>query len=166
MSATAGQLRKLGRLEESVRAYEEVIALHESLGQAGFLSTTLVELAEAKYDLGDLDEAERLAVEGEQMGGPDDVINFSRGRALRAVIAADRGSDEQALELAHSALEYAFRTDFPAEHGRAHEALAHVHRRAGRTADARSEYEQALALWERYGFVASAGEVSALLVEL
>jgi class 3 adenylate cyclase/tetratricopeptide (TPR) repeat protein len=166
MSATAGQLRKLGRLEESVRAYEEVIALHESLGQTGYLSTTSIELGETMYDLGDFDEAERLAVEAEQMGGPDDVINFSRGRALRAVIAADRGFDDQALELAHSAREYAFRTDFPGEHGRAHEALGHVHRRAGRLTDARSQYEHALIVWERYGFAASAAEARRLLEEL
>ena len=166
MSATAWHLRKLGRLEESIQAYEEVIALHESLGQTGYLSTTLVELAETRYDLGELDEAERLAVEAEQMGGPDDVINFSRGRALRAVIAADRGSDDQALRLASSAAEYAFRTDFPAEHGRAHEALGHVHRRAGRTAEARSEYERALDVWERYGWTADAAEARRLLVEL
>ena len=166
MGATASQLRKLGRLEESVKAFEEVIELHESLGQAGFLSTTLIELGETRYDMGDLDEAERLAVQGEQIGGPDDVLNFSKGRALRAVIAADRGADEQALELARSAFEHAFRTDFPAEHGRAHEALGYVHRRAGRTDEARSEYEQALAIWERYGFAASAAEARELLVQL
>jgi Flp pilus assembly protein TadD len=94
------------------------------------------------------------------------VINFSKGRALRAIIAADRGADEQALDLARSAHEYAFRTDFPAEHGRAHEALGYVHRRAGRTDEARSEYEQALEIWERYGFTASASELRELLVQL
>ena len=97
---------------------------------------------------------------------PDDVVNFSRGRSVRAQIAADRGDDGAALELAHSALEHAERTDFPNEHGRAYEALGHVHRRAGRADDARAAYAHALEVWERYGFTADAGRVRPLLTEL
>jgi class 3 adenylate cyclase/tetratricopeptide (TPR) repeat protein len=166
MNARAHLLGKLGRYEESVNAYEDVIAQHESLGQAAYLSTTLVEYGEMLYDRGDLHEAERLATEGERLGGPDDVVNFSRGRSVRAQIAADRGDDGAALELAHSALEHAERTDFPNEHGRAYEALGHVHRRAGRADDARAAYAHALEVWERYGFTADAGRVRPLLTEL
>ena len=166
MGARAGILRKLGRLDDSVRAYEEVAELMRSLGQAAFLSTSMIEHGETQYALGNLQRAADLAVEGERMGGPDDVINFSRGRALRAVIAADLGDDEGALELARTARDYAFRTDFPSEHGRAHEALGHVHLRAGRAHQARAAYEDALAVWERHAFTASAEGVRELLRQL
>ena len=166
MNARAHLLGKLGRHEESERAYEEVIALHESLGQAAYLSTTLVEYGDMLYGCGRLDEADRLATEGERLGGPDDYVNFTKGRSLRARIAADRGDDDAALRLAASALEYAEQTDFPTEHGQAHEALGHVHLRAGRSEEARAAYARALELWERYGFAANAERVRALLVEL
>ncbi len=166
MNARASVLRQLGRLEDACAAFEELIALHESLGQTGFLSTTLVEYGETRYAQGHLDEAERLALEGERLGGPEDLINYARGRSLRARIAADRGDNDKAVELARSSAEFAFRTDFPDDQGRAHETLGHVHARAGRVDDARHEYEQALAVWERYRWSANAVRVRQLLVEL
>jgi tetratricopeptide (TPR) repeat protein len=166
MIARAHLLGRMGRREESVKAYDQVIALHESLGQAAYLSTTLVEYGEMLYGAGDAEEAERLATEGERLGGPEDVVNFSKGRGVRARIAADRGDDVAAVEFAQSAVEYAERTDFPREHGRAYEALGHVHRRAGRADDARAAYAHALEVWERYGFTADAGRIRGLLAEL
>ena len=166
MNARAHLLGKLRRYEQSVQAYNELIALHESLGQAAYLSTTLVEYGDVLYDRGDLDEAERLATEGERLGGPDDVVNFSKGRSLRARVAADRGDDGAALELARSAIEHAERTDFPNEHGRTYEALGHVHRCAGRAEEARAAYAHALEVWERHGFTANAEQTRALLAEL
>jgi tetratricopeptide (TPR) repeat protein len=166
MTARAVILRKLGRLREAVEAFEEVIAIHESLGQDAYRSTTLIDYGDALYAGGDLDGAERLAIEGERLGGPDDVVNFSKGRALRARVAADRGDHDAALDLALSAAEHGYRTDFPSVHGEAHETLAHVHLKAGRVDEARSEYERALAIWERYGWTANAAGVRELLVEL
>jgi predicted ATPase/class 3 adenylate cyclase len=166
MNARAHLLGRMGRYEESAKAYAEVIAVHESLGQAAYLSTTLVEYGEMRYEAGDADEAERLATEGERLGGPDDVVNFSKGRSVRARVAADRGDDATALELAQSAVEHAERTDFPSEHGRAYEALGHVHRRGGRREQAHAAYTRAIEVWERYGFSADAARARALLAEL
>jgi tetratricopeptide (TPR) repeat protein len=166
MSSRASMLRRAGRLEESSSTYEEVIALQESFGQRGYLSTTLVDHAAVLYELGELEEAEARAIRGEELGSPEDFVNFSRGRGLRAKIAADRGDDEAALALARSSLEHALRTDFPSEHGGVHEALAHVHAKAGRKDEAREELAQALAVWERYEWTANAERVRALLVQL
>ncbi|HEY6963140.1 MAG TPA: adenylate/guanylate cyclase domain-containing protein [Gaiellaceae bacterium] len=159
-------LRRMGRLTEAVQAHEEVLALERALGLTSYLSTGLIDYAETRYDHGDLDGAERLAVEGEHLGGEGDVVNFSKGRSVRARVEADRGNDEAAVELARSACEHAFRTDFPGEHGRAHETLAHVHQRAARIPEARAELGAALATWERYGWAFDADRVRALLAEL
>jgi tetratricopeptide (TPR) repeat protein len=165
-SARAEMLRKVGRLDESAQEFEEVIALMKSFGQGGYVSTALIDYAETLLARGDATEAERLAEEGEASGGPDDLVNFSKGRALRARVAADRGEDQVALELAHSARDYAYRTDFPSQHGGTHEALGYVHRRAGRGDDARTEYERALEIWQRYGWAANEKRVRELLEEL
>jgi class 3 adenylate cyclase/tetratricopeptide (TPR) repeat protein len=165
-SALAKLLFKMGRLDEAAATYREVIDLHTTFGQAGYLSTTLIDYAEVVHALGDPDEAERLAAEGEQVGGPEDIVNFTKGRAVRAAIAAGRGDDATALELAESSVEYAFRTDFIDEHGSSLETLADVHRSAGRRDEARAAYEQAAEIWERYGWSANAKRVRELLVEL
>ena len=56
-----------------------------------FRSTTMISFGDVLYRLGEIDEAERHAIEGEELGAAEDVINFAWGRALRARIAADRG---------------------------------------------------------------------------
>jgi tetratricopeptide (TPR) repeat protein len=166
LTTRALTLRAAGRLEEARATFEAAIEHERALGLTGFLSTTLIDYGSTLYALGDVDEAERLAVEGERLGGPDDVINFVQGHGLRARIAADRGDDASAQDLARSALEHAYRTDFPATQIGAHEALGHVHVVAGRRAEARAELERALAIAERYGHAATAERLRGLLVEL
>jgi class 3 adenylate cyclase/tetratricopeptide (TPR) repeat protein len=166
MAALASQLQDAGRLDEALEMYELLLAQMRKLGQSSYMSTTLIDLGDLRYARGELEEAERLALEGEELGGPEDRINFSKGRRLRAVIAADRGDDATALVLAQSAIEHALRTDFPHEHGGAYEALAHVHARAGRVPEARAAYERAAEIWTRFGWPAKARRVEQLLVEL
>ncbi len=156
----------LGRPAEAAEILREADRALEELGQTSYRSTTLVQLGQALYALGDPDEAERLAVEGEQLGAAEDVVNFALGRGLRGMVAADRGDHGEAAQLARSALDYAYRTDFPRVHAAAHEALAHVHRAATRLDEARAELERALELWERYGFSLQAALARASLVEL
>jgi tetratricopeptide (TPR) repeat protein len=85
---------------------------------------------------------------------------------VRAHVAADRHQHAQAEQLARSALEYAYKTDFPSAHATAHEALAHALSVAGRRAEARAELERALELWARYGHRVHADRVRGLLVQL
>jgi tetratricopeptide (TPR) repeat protein len=166
LTARVGFLRDQGRLHESAEVAREVNALLEGSGHTSFLSTGLVELGLTLYLLGELEEAERLAVAGEELGAAEDVINFSRGRHVRAMVAADQGRHDEALALAESASDYAFRTDFPEEHAGAHHALGHALQAAGRTDEARAAYGRELEVWERYGWVARAQRVRELLVEL
>jgi class 3 adenylate cyclase/tetratricopeptide (TPR) repeat protein len=158
-------LRSAGQLDEAADAQRWVNDRLEELGQAGFRSTALLELARVVYEQHDPDEAERLAAEGEALGATEDVINHALGQALRAVIAADRGYTAIAEQLAREALEYAYRTDFPGVHADAHETLARVLSAAGRPQDALAERRRALELWERYDYTSESNRVRALLTE-
>ncbi len=160
---TANVLRSAGRLDEAAAAQRWVNDRLEELGQASFLSTALLDLARIVYERGDLDEADRLATEGEALGASEDVINHVFGQALRARIAADRGDSVIAEQFARDALEHAYRTDFTGAQADTHEALAHVLAAAGRPDDARVELRQALGLWERYGYATESNRVRALL---
>ncbi len=152
-----------GGLDEARRASEEAITAFTELGQTSFLSTSLVMLAQLAYEGGEPDEAERLALEGEQLGAAEDVVNFAVGDGLRARITADRGSIAAAEQLAREALDYAYRTDFPVVHAGAHEALAHVLATAARRAEARLEFERALDLYRRYGYTYEVDRLQVLL---
>ena len=155
-----------GRFADSIASWEEVATALRGFGHASLLSTVLCQAAVTHYEAGHPDEAERLAIEGEELGAEEDVINFAWGRGVRAKVAADRGDHATAEELARSSLDYAYRTDFPRAHGEAHAALAHALRAAGRTDEARAEYALALEVWERYDWLFKAERVRELLVEL
>jgi tetratricopeptide (TPR) repeat protein len=158
-------LHDAGRLEQAVVAYREALDRLQALGMTSFASTTTINLAETLYALGDVDHAERLAVQGEEMGAAEDVVNFAAGRALRAHISVDRGELAEAERLARSAVEYAERTDFPSVHATAHEALAHA--LVGEAVEeARAEYGRAAELWSRYGYRVRADRARELLVQL
>ncbi|MDX6515092.1 MAG: hypothetical protein QOH73_758, partial [Gaiellaceae bacterium] len=155
-----------GRTAESVALMRKCVEGLEEIGETSFRSTALVRLGEALYQHGDVDEAERRAIEGEELGAAEDVVNFALGRGLRARIAADRGAHEEAETLAREAMEYAYKTDFPRVHGRAHKGLAHVLTAVGRTDEARTELEHAIARFESYGDVFEAEQARVLLAGL
>jgi class 3 adenylate cyclase/tetratricopeptide (TPR) repeat protein len=165
MGQRAEHLSQAGRLEEGVDSYRDVIAMMEALGQTAFRSTMLIELGDLLYRRGDADEAERLAIEGEEIGAAEDIVNFAFGRGLRARIAADRGDYAEAERLAQEALGFAYETDFPRVHATSHGAFAHVFSAAGRVDEARAELERELELWERYGFEVDARRTRELLAE-
>ena len=159
-------LLEAGRLEDAIAAYQDALGHLDRLEMHSFRSTTLINLGETLYLHGEADEAERLAIEGEELGASEDVVNFASGRGLRARVTADRGQHEKAERLARSGLEYAYKTDFPSVHANAHATLAHALAAAGQTTDARSELERAIELWSRYGFQVRAERARTQLVQL
>jgi len=131
-------------LRESVRELEEI-------GEEGFRSTSLAFLALALQAAGEPDDAERAAFESEEISAPDDYINFAIGRTARALILADRGELTEAEQVARSAIEYAFHTDFPLQQADALAALSRVLRSSGREAEADDTLSQAVGLYEAKG---------------
>jgi class 3 adenylate cyclase/tetratricopeptide (TPR) repeat protein len=155
-----------GRFEEALAAWQEINELHRAHRDLGFLSTSLVYEANTRLAVGDLAGAERMALEGEVLGGPEDAINYAAGRRVRALVALARGELGQAEELARSALDYGYRIDFAEHRGEAHVALGHVLRAAGREDEARVEYTKAFELWDGLGWTGKSDPVRQLLVEL
>ncbi len=135
----------------AVQEFQESVRELEELGEQGFRSTSLAYLAMSLQAAGEPDEAERAAFASEEMSAPDDAINFALCRAARALILADRGEPDEAEELARSAVEYAFRTDFPLTRGDALAALSRVLRNTGRDAEADEKLSQAVELYESKG---------------
>ena len=131
----------------------------EDLGERGFRPTSLAYLAVALHAAGEPDEAERAALAAEEMSAPDDVVNFALSRSARALVLADRGRLEEAEELARSAVEYAFRTDFPLPRADALAALARALRRAGRETEAEEAVARAVELYKAKGAGACVGRV-------
>jgi tetratricopeptide (TPR) repeat protein len=134
-------------VEESRRSVREL----EELGEQGFRSTSLAYLALSLQAAGEPDEAEQAASASEEISAPDDWINFTLGRTARALVLAGRGELEEAEAVARSAVEHAFRTDFPLTTADALAALARVLRSAGREAEADETFTQAVGLYESKG---------------
>jgi tetratricopeptide (TPR) repeat protein len=164
--ARAEVLTDAGRLDEAVQAFETALAHLDALEMASFRSTSLINLGEVLYARGLPDDAERLALEGEELGAAEDVVNFAFGDSLRAKISADRGEHAEAERLARNALDHAYKTDFPSVQAASHVALGHVLAAVGHTEAARAELEQARDLWTTYGWTVRAERARELLVQL
>jgi ATP/maltotriose-dependent transcriptional regulator MalT len=159
-------LHHKGDIERAREQMLGAVADLEALGDKSFRSTALVRLARVLYSARELDEAERRAVEGEELGAAEDVVNFANGRSVRALIAADRGDLAKAESLAEDGVRYAYETDFPWVHAEAHVARAYVLRAAGRESEARRDLERALERYDAIGNVPEAERTRELLVEL
>ena len=159
-------LLQLGRPEEAVERMRLSVARLEELGDRSFRSTSTIRLADALFEAGELVEAEERAIEGEQLGAAEDVVNYAYGRGVRARIAVARGETDDALALARDALRYAYETDFPAVHAVVHRTLADALAAAGRRDEAAAELERAIERFESYGNAFEADRTRALLVEL
>jgi len=159
-------LTDAGRLDEAVATYESALGELDALEMTSFRSTVTISLGEALYAQGRPDDAERLAIEGEELGAAEDVVNFAFGDSLRAQIVADRGEHDEAERLARNALHYAYETDFPDVQATAHAALAHSLAAADRIDEARHELERAIEIWSTYGWLVRASRARGLLVQL
>jgi len=75
-----------------------------ALGEKGFRSTILSEMATCLFELGRFDDADEAARECEEITYVDDVTSQSQWRAVRAKLAAVSGRREDALRLSEEAV--------------------------------------------------------------
>ena len=121
----------------------------ERLGETGFLSSTLGQLADALYGQGRWDEAEAVAQRTLELATAEDFDPHYHARAVLAKVRARRGEFAEAERLAREAVAIVEPTDWHHQRGDAFASLGEVLELAGRQADARTAYEQALTCFER-----------------
>ena len=90
----------VGRERVLREGYEQLSAM----GERGLLSTVAADLADALVDLRRADDADEMCQVAEDAGAADDVVTQVRVRLVRGRLAAARGSIDEALTLAASAL--------------------------------------------------------------
>jgi hypothetical protein len=134
-----------GDPQRAIRDARASYARGGELGDSGYRSTTGAWLAVALVVDGQLDEAEAIMDEVDEMSARADIVNFAITRGARAKVAAARGDGDAAERLAHEGVEFALQTDFVAMQALAYEALASV------TGDAEAQ-ARARALLEAKGY--------------
>jgi tetratricopeptide (TPR) repeat protein len=142
------------------RGYELVSAT----GEASFVAFQAGLLADVVLRQGRVEEAEQLAQHSEHSAAAD-IGAQTQWRRTRALLEAERGRHDRAIELAREGVEIAERTDALNMHGDALMRLAEVLRAAGRTDVAERAARDALELYERKGNLVSVQQVTALLAE-
>jgi class 3 adenylate cyclase/tetratricopeptide (TPR) repeat protein len=149
--------------ERELRAAYESL---ESVGEQGFRSTIAAQLAEALYQLGRYEEAERFADTSFEAAGPGDIASQTKARAVKGRLLAVRGEHGAAERLTRKAVELAANTDSLALYGEALMALAEVLRLTGREHDAIPVLEQAAEVSERKGNIVTAENARAKIADL
>ena len=140
-----------GNYPEAIRTLQSTREKLSELGDFGRHSSATVYLAKALYLTGQMDEAERMALDAEEESAAEDVINYAISHEVRARIHTDRGDHEHAEQLARSAIDYAFRTDFPILRGNSLLALAHVLHAAGQAGESADAAARAIACYDQKG---------------
>jgi tetratricopeptide (TPR) repeat protein len=173
LRAAVAPASQLGRVEllagDPVAAEVALRAGYEGLdrmGETAYLSTLAVDLAEAVYEQGRLEEAERLTEQSEEAAALDDVASQIGWRWVRAKVVASRGDAGEGERLARDAVARARRTDYFELQGLALTALAEVLDRAGRREEAAAAADDAARVFERKGNVVSAKRARELSAEL
>ncbi|HEY8238120.1 MAG TPA: adenylate/guanylate cyclase domain-containing protein [Candidatus Limnocylindrales bacterium] len=123
----------------------------ESLGETWLRSTVAAMLGVAKWELGDLNEADRYAGIARSIADDDDVLSQVLWRATAARIQAVMGDITAAIEIAEAAVKIAAGTEEVGLRADALAALAFVQSRATWDKEARASLDEALALLNAKG---------------
>jgi len=145
-----------GALEASVELYEEACAELKKRGFHAHLATSGAEFADALYEAGRYDEAERWADEARSYAGEGDLSAAFSWRAALAKVRARGGAFEEAESLAREAVDLVSTTDALNQQGNVYLALGEVLRLAGRREEASAAFAAAVEAFERKGNVVSA----------
>jgi class 3 adenylate cyclase/tetratricopeptide (TPR) repeat protein len=156
-----GQIRaeclwRLGRVDDAITWGLAVKAVYDEIGETGANSTMTALTAYYACRPGSLDLADELLPAAHAMTADDDFAALVPIGWVEARLASSRGEHERALEAVQRARDLLEPTDyltFQAETERVH---GHVLFAAGREPEATEAFDEALAMFERKGDVASA----------
>jgi class 3 adenylate cyclase/tetratricopeptide (TPR) repeat protein len=135
----------------------------EELGETGFRSLAIGQLAWSLVALGQLDDAERLTQQAEVLASPDDVLSQMLWRQVRARLHARGGRPGQGEQLAREAVLLGEETEMLNWHAHALVDLGDICMLAGKKDEGGRHLAHALALYERKGNVVSAAHLRAAL---
>ena len=145
--------------EAAESARRAFCAYCEASHDYGALSTAAADLAEALYQLGDIDEADRWSLRSEELTASDDIGAQCAWRAVHAKVLARRGRIAESQGLAQEAVVLAEPTDSLNRHAAVLLSLAEVLRLSGEDQKAADAVAQGIALYERKGNLAAVGKV-------
>jgi class 3 adenylate cyclase/tetratricopeptide (TPR) repeat protein len=157
------------RAGDPVAAEAELRPAHEaleSIGEKGVRSGVAAVLAEALFQQGRLDEADRFTRVSEEAAASDDVLSQVWWRGVRAKIHARRGNFEHAARLAREAAEIIEPSDWLVIKAWVLLTLGEVLLAAGESEPARESVERALELYEQKGDIVDASRARQLLDSL
>jgi tetratricopeptide (TPR) repeat protein len=152
-----------GRPDAAASRLRENVQTLQNRGQWSLLSSNAATLARILVDLGEEDEATRLARIALDNSATDDVHPQVVARTVQALVLAHRREPSEAEALARGAVERAAPTDWVELRADALRDLASVLRIAGQRAKARTALQQAIALYERKGLLVSSTRARAML---
>ncbi len=155
-----------GDSEAAERVLRPSLEILVEAGERGFYSTELGYLAEAVYRQGRYDEAERLALEAAEAGGPDDVETQRLSLGVRAKVLARRGETAEAERLVRQVIELIEPTDTLTGKAEARLDLAVVLQLAGRPREAATAAREAAELYAAKGAEAGVRAAEARAAEL
>ena len=121
-------------------------------------SSTQALIAQASELLGDREAALAAIDLAEQLGAPEDVLNYVVTHQVRARLALAEGKGDAALQWARSAVDYAAQTDYLVFQGGARLELARVEYALGDIDAAVSVAKEALELFLLKGDQPGAGQ--------
>ena len=136
------------------------------MGDKARLSDFSAALAEAGYEQGHFEDAERWTGISASAAATYALDGLTGWRVIQAKLLARRGEFDGAERLAREAVGLAEGGDGIVNHADVLIGLAHVLRLAGRSGEALAVAREALQLYEQKGNIASAGKTQALLEEL
>jgi tetratricopeptide (TPR) repeat protein len=155
-----------GDLAAAEREFADAARVYDEIGEYGRRSTLLAQLADVVYDLGRLDEAERIAEEAAALGDAKDVSTQSLSLSVRGRVRARRGRIDDGERLAREAVALMANTDFFDFQAETLCSLGVVLSLAERPQEAEALFDQALELTRRRGNVLLERQVSAHLAGL
>jgi tetratricopeptide (TPR) repeat protein len=148
-----GMERLAGNLDEAARLFHHGHELLTEAGETLFNASAAIDLADVLCDLGRFDEAETLVRGNRHLAtaGQQDVWLRGALRMIEARVLSSRGEHTAALLAADDAVALSEGSEYGEWHCDAHEMRGRVLANAGRTDEARAEYDQALSRYRRSG---------------
>jgi tetratricopeptide (TPR) repeat protein len=141
----------------------EAAVVLEGVGETYFLASIAAMLGRAQLDLGRTDEASAQSDRAAELAADDDIDAQSRWRGLRSGILAAIGRSDEAVAVARDAVSLARGTDLPLVTALALSDLAVALQAAGARDEAETVRDEALAIYEAKGDLASAVRLAARL---